>query len=154
MHSRVPRRVTQSVVAVVIAAGLVLVGRLSVGLGSEGTPAYRDGYAQGQDIGYRAGLQAGVDEGRREGRALQEGDTVPAGSRQPVQEAFTSGYAAGANDVFSGYDGGWALDVPYVITLARGTTAIAYRISTRIPMESGEDYFLCPDRRSMCQQSR
>ena len=43
----------------------------------------------------------------------------------------TPGYAAGANDVFGGFDGGWSLSEPYVITLARGSGAVTYRIDSR-----------------------
>ena len=45
--------------------------------------------------------------------------------------AFDAGYAAGANDVFGGFDGGWSLSEPYVITLARGSGAVTYRIDSR-----------------------
>jgi hypothetical protein len=68
------------------------------------------------------GLEA---EGLAEGRALQ----VPfQGGRRA---AFRAGYAAGANDVFGGYDGGWYLGQPYVITLAKGHGPVAYRIDSR-----------------------
>ena len=62
---------------------------------------------------------AGVEEGR----ALQQ----PAQAR----DAFKAGYQAGANDVFGGYDGGWDLDRPYVITLKKGEEGITYRIASR-----------------------
>ena len=64
--------------------------------------------------------------GIEEGRSLQ----VP----PPARDAYKAGYAAGANDVFGGYDGGWALDTPYAITLKQGTHGITYRISTRRPL--------------------
>jgi hypothetical protein len=62
---------------------------------------------------------AGVEEGR----ALQQ----PAQAR----DAFKAGYAAGANDVFGGYDGGWDYDRPYVITLKEGSDGVTYRIASR-----------------------
>jgi hypothetical protein len=65
--------------------------------------------------------QAGIQEGR----ALQQ----PAQAR----DAFKAGYAAGANDVFGGYDGGWDYDRSYVITLQQGSNGITYRIATRTP---------------------
>jgi hypothetical protein len=61
--------------------------------------------------------------GLRDGRALQ---VAP-----DARDAFEAGYAAGANDVFSGYDGGWDYDRPYVITLEKGENGITYRISSR-----------------------
>jgi hypothetical protein len=63
--------------------------------------------------------QAGIEEGR----ALQQ----PAQAR----DAFKAGYAAGANDVFGGYDGGWDYDRPYVITLTKGSDGVTYKIATR-----------------------
>ena len=35
--------------------------------------------------------------------------------------------------VVGGFDGGWSLSQPYVITLARGSGAVAYRIDSRRP---------------------
>jgi hypothetical protein len=78
-----------------------------------------------------AGHDAGVREGRavglQEGRALQATGSAGPGARA----AFDAGYAAGANDVFGGFDGGWSLSQPYVITLARGSGAVTYRIDSR-----------------------
>ena len=48
-----------------------------------------------------------------------------------MRAAFDAGYAAGANDVFGGFDGGWSLAEPYVVTLARGSGAVTYRIDSR-----------------------
>ena len=45
--------------------------------------------------------------------------------------AFAAGYAAGANDVFAGFDGGWSLSQPYVNALARGSGGVTYRIDSR-----------------------
>lgn len=38
---------------------------------------------------------------------------------------------AGANDAFSGYDGGWAVSTPYLVTLEPGDRQITYRIASR-----------------------
>ena len=59
--------------------------------------------------------------------AAGHGLARPRGARA----AFDAGYAAGANDVFGGFDGGWSLSEPYVITLARGSGAVTYRIDSR-----------------------
>ncbi|MEA2420877.1 MAG: hypothetical protein QOE60_3083, partial [Thermoleophilaceae bacterium] len=56
------------------------------------------------------------------------------GSRHAARRAFAAGYADGANDAFGGFDGGWSLSTPYVITLRKGTGAIAYRIESRRPV--------------------
>jgi hypothetical protein len=91
------------VAVALVGAGLFLLGRATAG----GDPGFAAGRAQGV----------------AEGRALQQ----PA----PSRDAFDAGYAAGANDVFGGYDGGWDLGRPYVITLARGRGAVTYRIASR-----------------------
>ena len=70
-----------------------------------------------------AGDSKDYEQGVTEGRALQ----VPPKARH----AFEEGYAAGANDVFSGYDGGWDYARPYVITLEKGDDGITYRIKSR-----------------------
>ena len=90
------------------------------------------GYALGQatadtDAGHNAGVREGHAAGLQEGRALQAAGSSAPGARA----AFDAGYAAGANDVFGGFDGGWSLSAPYVITLARGSGAVTYRIDSR-----------------------
>jgi hypothetical protein len=80
----------------------------------------------GGDDGYEAGLREGRAAGVAEGRVLQMGESAP-------RAAFEAGYAAGANDVFGGFDGGWSLGTPYVITLRKGSGAITYRIDSRRP---------------------
>jgi hypothetical protein len=71
-----------------------------------------------------------------------------------ARSAFNAGYVAGLNDAFAGYDGGWALHVPWVITLDAGTGQAAYRIHGREQIEPGVDYYLCADNRSVCHQAR
>jgi hypothetical protein len=133
-----------------LAAGLVFVGRATVDTGA----ARNRGYQAGLDAGYINGLPAGEAEGRQEGRALQEGDAVPAGDQHAVRDAFNDGYAAGANDAFAGYDGGWSRSTPYVVTIRLGAGQITYRIASREPVQAGTDYYLCPDGHSLCQQPR
>jgi hypothetical protein len=118
------------------AAVLVLLG---VGLGAllRGTS---------QTEGYRDGL--------RDGRAVQLTLSLPPGSRDAARAAFDAGYAAGANDVFSGYDGGWGLSTPYFITLSQGTGGVTYRIDTRTPLREGVNYYLCPRTHKICQEPR
>ena len=138
-----------SVLAVLLAGVLFFVGRLSAA-----TTADDSGYQAGHSAGYLQGLSAGQAQGLQEGRALQEGVALPADSRQPVQDAFTAGYTAGANDVFAQYDGGWYLSTPYVVTVDQGSGAIAYRIATRTALQPGINYFLCPDGQGLCEQPR
>ncbi len=141
MPSPVVRRAAIGVAVTLTAAGLVLIGRATV--------------RSAPDLsGYTAGLQQGMAEGREEGRALQAGAEVPADALQPVRDAFTAGYAAGTEDVFTGYDGGWAIGRPYVVTLARAPSPVTYRIDSRTPMQSGIAYFLCPDGQTLCQSAR
>ena len=71
-----------------------------------------------------------------------------------ARTAFDQGYAAGANDVFVGYDGGWGLSEPYVVVLVHGANGITYRIAARTPLRPGVNYYLCPDSRQLCQQPR
>jgi hypothetical protein len=133
--------------AVVAAAGFVWIGRESVR-----TASARSDAVSGD--AYFAGLQAGQADGRQQGRALQEGTSLPKGSRQPVTNAFNAGYAAGADDAFAGYDGGWSLSLPYVITLEEGSGQIVYRIGSRTPFAADVNYYLCADGRDLCQERR
>jgi hypothetical protein len=83
-----------------------------------------------------AGLREGRAAGLQEGRALEASESAPSGSRSAARRAFAAGYTAGANDVFGGFDGGWSLAAPYVITLRRGSGAITYRIDSRRPLRA------------------
>ncbi len=103
---------------------------------------------------YIDGLRDGAAQGREQGRAFQLGTQLPANDRHVARDAFRAGYAAGANDVFAGYDGGWAYGVPWVITLAPGRAGIDHQILGRTQVEPGIAYFLCPNGRSLCHQPR
>jgi hypothetical protein len=150
MHRR-----TKWIVALVAVIAGVAVGAALLGRSTADTRAARDsGYRTGHQDGYFDGLSAGEAQGRREGRALQEGDALPADARRPVKDAFDAGYAAGANDAFAGWDGGWQLSAPYVITVVAAGGAITYRIKDREPVKAGVNYFLCPDGHSLCQERR
>src|SRR4051812_11786605 len=87
------------VLAVLLAAAAFVLGRQTA------HPTAASGTAAG---GFAEGLQAGLAQGRQEGRALQEAAAVPSAQQQAVRAAFDDGYAAGADDVFGGYDGGWS----------------------------------------------
>lgn len=123
LHSRRRPVVALLVVlaAALVAATGVLLGRLSCGHGP----------SQGYEQGYRAGLDVGQSEGIEQGRALQLGLSVAPSSRSAAQRAFEAGYAAGANDVFGTYDGGWAFGRPYLVVLEPGEHGLTYRIAHR-----------------------
>lgn len=140
-------RIMAAVVAgVLIAGGMFLLGRWTAP-----APANRSTPQVGD---YFDGLRAGEAQGRMDGRALQEGVALPRGQRNAVRHAFNAGYVAGMNDAFAGYDGGWALHVPWIITLDGGWGQIVYRIHGREPVRPGVNYYLCPNGRSLCQQPR
>jgi hypothetical protein len=150
LSARTAKTALLATVALLVATGLVLLGRMT----ADGHTANRQGYETGRNDGYTDGLRVGEAQGRQEGRALQEGNSLPAGTRQPVKDAFDAGYAAGANDVFAGYDGGWAMATPYLVTLEQGSGQIVYRIRVRTPVQAQVNYYLCPDERDICQQAR
>ena len=52
-------------------------------------------------------------------------------------------YAAGREDAFAGFDGGWAIGVPYAVTLERGGDGITYKFARRWAMEAGFEYRVC-----------
>ena len=134
------------VVGAVLAAGAAfLTGRLTA-------PHEGSSRASDADSAYASGVAAGEALGVQEGRALQEGTALPPDAQRPVKDAFDAGYAAGANDVFGGYDGGWLTGVPYVITLVRGNGAVTYRIASRAELRDGVRYALCPGGHAVCEQ--
>jgi hypothetical protein len=98
--------------------------------------------------GFTDGYQAGRADGVQEGRALQVGQSLGGAA----QSAFASGYVAGLDDAFGGYDGGWSLATPYLITLDAGTGGATYRIASRIELRPGVSYYLCPDGTRICQR--
>ncbi|MFI7541568.1 hypothetical protein [Actinoplanes sp. NPDC049599] len=120
---------------ILVGAGVFWAGRVT---GAGPRPA--------ADRGYDAGHVDGVREGRAEQATLNLSATDKA--------IFESGYAAGATDVFAGYDGGWDHNAPYVIVLAPGGPAVTYRIASRMRLEPGVDYYLCPDGHTLCRRPR
>jgi hypothetical protein len=147
----VTRRYWWIFLGVVVAAALFGLGRITA---TGPVPVQAAGYHSGFDAGYAAGLSAGHTQGIREGRALQEGLALPAGTRDSVTAAFNGGYRAGANDAFGGYDGGWSLAEPYLITLESGTGGVTYKIATRVALRSGVNYHRCPQQPIICQEPR
>ncbi len=131
-------RLVACLIGVCAVAGVFVLGRVTAG--GHGAPAGA----------YTRGLEAGI----REGRAEQETRALPGGARDGAKTAFDDGYLAGADDVFGGYDGGWALSAPYVITLRRGGGGVTYRFAERVPFRDGVAYFLCPHSHRLCQEPR
>lgn len=146
------RRARWTVLALVCALCLV-VGTFFVGRATAPASASPARYQQAHNDGYFDGLQAGEAQGRQEGRALQEGQELPASSRRPVKDAFNAGYAAGADDAFAGYDGGWSYAAPYVVTVAPGHGKIVYRIKDRDRIEPRTNYYLCHGNQ-LCHEPR
>jgi hypothetical protein len=146
--TRVPKSVLLvTLIGAVLAAGVFVLGR-------ETAPEPASGYRAGYGAGYGAGLAAGRAQGVQEGRALQEGLALPADARDAAAAAFNAGYRAGANDTFGGYDGGWSVGPPYLVTLAAGSDGVTYRIASRTSVQAGVAYYLCPQRPTICQERR
>jgi hypothetical protein len=76
------------------------------------------------------------------GRATAGHRPVPAAAR-PHPGSYNDGYRAGREDAFSGYDGGWVLGDPYIVTLRRGGRGITYRFARRWPLLPGREYRSC-----------
>jgi hypothetical protein len=148
-HRRIRNIAALAILGLVAAAGLIEIGRLSV----SSRPASKSHAVDPRDD-YFAGLRAGEAQGRQEGRALQEGVALPPHARRPVHEAFNAGYAAGANDVFAGYDGGWTIGQPYVVIVAEASGQVVYRIKTRDEIMAHTNYYLCPNGHELCEEPR
>ena len=76
------------------------------------------------------------------GRATAGHRPAPATAR-PQPGSYNDGYHAGWEDAFSGYDGGWVLGDPYVVTLRRGGPGLTYRFARRWPLLPGREYRSC-----------
>lgn len=118
MKNHLTTRLVAGLLALGAAAGLYGLGRATSHPGSGG---------KARDAAYARGVEDGRAQGVRDGRADQETHALPADVRDGAKAAFDDGYQAGANDVFTGYDGGWAYAEPYVVTLARGGAGVTYR---------------------------
>ena len=140
MRTSATVRVLACLLGLGVAAGLYALGRASAG--QRTVP----------QAGYARGLDDGRAQGMREGREAQETSALTPGVRDVAKAAFDDGYQAGANDVFTGYDGGWAYSTPYLVTLARGRTGVTYRFASRTPLSAGAGYYLCPHAPGWCQE--
>jgi hypothetical protein len=147
----VSRQHWQILLGLGVAAALFGLGRVTA---SDPGHVRTAGYRSGFDVGYAAGLRAGHTLGVQEGRALQEGLALPAGTRSFATVAFNAGYHAGADDAFGGYDGGWSLTEPYLITLEPGTGGVTYKFAARVPLRAGVNYYRCPQQPVICQEPR
>ena len=77
------------------------------------------------------------------GRATARSRAAPAAAARPHPGSYDDGYDAGWEDAFSGYDGGWVLGDPYVVTLRRGGPGLTYRFARRWPLLPGREYRSC-----------
>jgi hypothetical protein len=135
-------RVVAVLAVALVAAGLVALGRATV----DTAAIHSRGYADGQ--------KAGEADGVRVGRALQATQSLPPDLQGASRAAFDAGYAAGANDVFNRYDGGWDFSAPYVIVLVQGDGGVTYRIDSRTELRDGVNYYRCPHSPTLCQETR
>jgi hypothetical protein len=150
-HNAMRISISRRTVLIVVVAGAVAAGLFVLGRATADTKSAR---ATGYRAGNFAGLQTGIAQGREEGRALQAGSVVAADSQQPVQDGFDKGYAAGTADAFGSFDGGWQVQVPYVVSVTAGSGGVVYRFQTRDLVQPGINYYLCPDGHTICQSPR
>jgi hypothetical protein len=61
----------------------------------------------------------------------------------PSQPVVSGSFAAGREAAFSGFDGGWAYGMPYIVVLERGGPGVTYRFADRRPMLPGRSYRRC-----------
>jgi hypothetical protein len=125
MRLRAPARALLAVmvVGVLLAAGF--------GLGRITGPDRKPGSGTGDRDGYLRGLIDGRASGLAQGRAEQSAAGLTGAQRAGAVAQFRAGYLAGADDVFSGYDGGWVLGRRYAVVLGAGLNGQAYRIVRR-----------------------
>ncbi len=123
------RHLVVAVTVVGIGVGCFFAGRVSA-------PTRTGGYL----AGYTDGQIAGVEQGR-----LDQGSRslLPADAKS-AKDAYVNGYEDGENDAFTlQFDGGWQVDVPYIVTVTHASGGITYRFSTRDLMEPGKSYSTC-----------
>jgi hypothetical protein len=75
--------------------------------------------------------------------AFLAGRATAGGSAHVVARPHPGSYDAGWEDAFSGFDGGWVLGDPYVVTLRHGGPGLTYRFDRRWPLLPGHEYRIC-----------
>lgn len=65
------------------------------------------------------------------------------GRATATQSTPPGGYYAGREDAFSGFDGGWVLGDPYIVTLRHGGPGVTYQFARRWPLLPGREYRIC-----------
>lgn len=88
--------------------------------------------------------RATVDRG---GGRTAGGEPAPVRVQTPAPPrghgGYATGYRAGREDAFAGFDGGWSFGSPYIVTLRRGPAGVTYRFDRRWPMLPGIEYRAC-----------
>jgi hypothetical protein len=94
--------------------------------------------------GYLAGYTDGQIAGVEQGRLYQGSQSLLPADAKSAKDAYAKGYTDGANDAFIlQFDGGWKVDVPYIVTVTHASNGITYRFSMRDLMEPGKSYYSC-----------
>lgn len=116
-------------------------------------------YTRGLTTGQARGHGQGVKEGLRAG-AIEFGPTSPsaarlhraayrrgklAGVKEGISSGVSTGFRAGANSAFEGYGGGWSIGDWYAIRIGVGRGGQKYSIPSRVKMDPGQSYNICPD---------
>jgi hypothetical protein len=111
-------------------------------------------FARGEREGHTAGVREGIAEGEATGYADGRADALA--EFRPGEPAYrriyqrgrrageAAGYSAGSSDAFAGFDGGWEIGGWYIVHFAQPQGGQRYNIESRIEMETGESYNICP----------
>jgi hypothetical protein len=105
------------------------------------------GLKAGEQKGHATGYEAGQDETRAEFRAGTPNyeRIFNRGRKAGAAAGRVAGYEAGTARAFSGFDGGWEIGNWYVVHFGQPTGDERYNINSRVPMETGQTYHICPD---------
>ena len=159
MTVQVPKGALVALVVVLLAGAAGAAGYFVGFAAADRDAAYDRGKSAGRAAGYDAGLDEGRETGHaagyREGRDDTRADYRPGepaykriftkGRRSGMAAGRVEGYSAGTSDAFAGFDGGWEIGGWYVVHFGQPVGDEAYRIESRVPMETGESYNICPD---------
>ena len=73
--------------------------------------------------------------------------TQPSSPAEPTVRSASGGYDtgfhAGREAAFQGFDGGWGLGEPYIVVLRRGPSGTTYRFARRWAVLPGQEYRSC-----------